>query len=266
LNADTDTGLECKRVFLSYSRTDWQSAKQIVDALKAAGLTVFWDEDIPKGANWQDKLQQELYQCDLLLVLVGSQGVSGWVKPEVGVGLNRSFDRSREDNFTLLGDTEAASLPPFLSLFNSATVRESDEQVDLKLIDDLRKGNLLQTQPIQNKVCPYPGLGHYTEELATYFFGRQQDLYELLAQYGDKPRHAGLLPALRNGWLETGDPQIELCVLDAMRPGEHPVSELAATLVRSGLVNAHAEDLRDRLMKPNASLRDVLSEIPSLGQ
>jgi len=86
-----------KRVFLSYSRLDLNAARPVVDALDAKGLEVFWDDRISGGAQWQNTLEQELYRCDLLLVLIGSQGVSGWVKPEVGVALNRYHDKERKD-------------------------------------------------------------------------------------------------------------------------------------------------------------------------
>ncbi len=80
-------------IFVSYARADRGKTAAFVQALKSTGLTVLWDADIPLGVQWQDVLQAKLNDCTAFLVLIGRQGVSGWIHPEVGVALSRHFTR-----------------------------------------------------------------------------------------------------------------------------------------------------------------------------
>lgn len=108
-------------IFVSYARADKGTAAAIVQALQGAGLTVWWDADIPLGPQWQDVLQTKLNNCTAFLVLIGQQGVSGWIHAEVGVALSRHFSRNATTPMpivpVLLGDTPDHLVPPFLSLF-----------------------------------------------------------------------------------------------------------------------------------------------------
>jgi TIR domain len=40
-------------IFISYAREDLRRAKQLAEALKAQGWSVFWDRTIPAGKSWQ---------------------------------------------------------------------------------------------------------------------------------------------------------------------------------------------------------------------
>ena len=59
-------------IFVSYARTDKGTAAAIVQALWGAGLTVWWDADIPLGSQWQAVLQSKLNECAAFLVLIGA--------------------------------------------------------------------------------------------------------------------------------------------------------------------------------------------------
>ena len=104
--------------FVSYARADAANAAALGQALKDSGLNVWWDAHIAPGPQWQDVLQQRLSECGVVVVLLGGQGVSGWVRAEVGVALARHFSRAETKPIdivpVLLAD---AAVPPFLSLF-----------------------------------------------------------------------------------------------------------------------------------------------------
>lgn len=55
-------------IFLSYSRADRESAFRIVQGLRALGVDVWWDEDMP-GVDWQYELEQRINEMAAVLVL-----------------------------------------------------------------------------------------------------------------------------------------------------------------------------------------------------
>lgn len=78
-------------VFLSYAREDAARAEQIARGLEAAGLDVFWDNEIPPGQTWADYIEQKLTQCKALIVLWSSHSVgSQWVREEARMGRDKS--------------------------------------------------------------------------------------------------------------------------------------------------------------------------------
>jgi WD40 repeat protein/DNA-binding SARP family transcriptional activator len=94
-------------------------------------------------------------------------------------------------------------------------------------------------------VCPYKGLASFDVSDADYFFGRERLVAELVARLvgstllgvvgpsgsgKSSVMRAGLLPALANGVLPGGDEWARVLI----RPGEHPMRELAEGLARVG--------------------------------
>lgn len=78
-------------VFLSYAREDAARAEQIARGLEEAGLSVFWDNEIPPGQTWADYIEQKLTQCKALIVLWSSHSVgSQWVREEARMGRDKS--------------------------------------------------------------------------------------------------------------------------------------------------------------------------------
>jgi len=55
-------------VFLSYKREDSAKVRKLVEALRAAGLDAWWDEDIPGGAQWEASIEQELAAAKAVIV------------------------------------------------------------------------------------------------------------------------------------------------------------------------------------------------------
>ncbi|MEZ5956650.1 MAG: toll/interleukin-1 receptor domain-containing protein [Hyphomonadaceae bacterium] len=92
-------------VFLSYAREDTARAEQVANGLAAAGLDVFWDNEIPPGTTWADYIEGKLNQCKALIVLWSEHSTkSQWVREEARMG---------RDKGVLIPVTIDASQPPF---------------------------------------------------------------------------------------------------------------------------------------------------------
>jgi hypothetical protein len=55
-------------VFLSYKREDLKAASRLLYALRAEGLEVWWDRDIPTGAPWEATIEKALAESAVVLV------------------------------------------------------------------------------------------------------------------------------------------------------------------------------------------------------
>ena len=58
-----------KFVFLSYSNKDSEIASKISAALASANISVWWDKDIPSGANWRNAINEKLDQATVVLTI-----------------------------------------------------------------------------------------------------------------------------------------------------------------------------------------------------
>jgi len=77
-------------IFLSYAREDRARAAQVAQGLEAAGLDVFWDNEIPPGQTWADYIEGKLTQCKALIVLWSQNSTSSqWVREEARMGRDK---------------------------------------------------------------------------------------------------------------------------------------------------------------------------------
>lgn len=77
-------------VFVSYAREDRARAEQVASGLAAAGLEVFWDNEIPPGQTWADYIESKLAQCKVLIVLWSETSTkSQWVREEARLGRDK---------------------------------------------------------------------------------------------------------------------------------------------------------------------------------
>lgn len=77
-------------VFLSYAREDRARAEQVARGLAAAGVEVFWDNEIPPGQTWADYIESKLTQCRALIVLWSEHSTkSQWVREEARLGRDK---------------------------------------------------------------------------------------------------------------------------------------------------------------------------------
>lgn len=93
-------------VFLSYKREDLKAASRLVEALRAQGLEIWWDRDIPAGAPWEATIEKALTQAAVVLVC--------WSKTAVASDNVRSEARwAREQGRLIQLFVEPCSSPLF---------------------------------------------------------------------------------------------------------------------------------------------------------
>ncbi len=282
-------------IFVSYAHADKGTTAAIVESLQGAGLTVWWDADIPLGPQWQDVLQAKLKDCAAFLVLIGQQGVSGWIQAEVGVALSRHFSRSARARLpivpVLLDDTPDDRVPPFLSLFQFHRLEDARDAAQIASLATALRTDLFREYrkpqlPPELGRCPFPGLAPFEREHQAFFFGRHTDLLAALDKFSQRQAdggrirwlriegnsgvgkssllRAGLIPALENGWLDLGATDVSLRVLGVMRPGRSPLFALAAVLARA--CKQPTERIEQRLRDTDFRLAHLFAECVPAGR
>jgi TolB-like protein/Tfp pilus assembly protein PilF len=85
-----------KAVFLSYAREDAASARRIAEALRAAGLEVWFDEnELRGGDSWDAKIRRQIRECALFLPVISTQTQArheGYFRREWKLAVERSGD------------------------------------------------------------------------------------------------------------------------------------------------------------------------------
>ncbi|WP_375391211.1 TIR domain-containing protein [uncultured Sphingomonas sp.] len=88
--SDTGGAARAATVFLSYARADQARATQLAAALRAAGLTVWWDALIEGGTAFAASIADALDTADAVLVLWSEASIaSDWVRDEAAQGRDR---------------------------------------------------------------------------------------------------------------------------------------------------------------------------------
>lgn len=282
-------------VFLSYAGIDRKTAIQVQRELTAAGLDVWMDVDrIHVADNWIEKLQEAISNSSAYVILIGPSGIKRWVSLELNVALNRNAESN--DKYPIcpimLSGVELDDLPPFLTMFQAVNLPPNPAPEDYERIanDISERINtnrpILLDQEVEQNECPFPGLMSYNEQTAKYYFGRQLETLDALALLGsihdgtyrpwlqiEGPSgvgksslvKAGLIPAIRRGWIEEKKEQAPRnWQIAVMRPGKDPIYNLAEALTRTledVSSNSRLSELRATLRgtEPDA-LRDYIRQ------
>lgn len=70
-------------IFISYARADRQAAERLAHALKGHGWSVWWDRNVPSGAEFSAEIERELRAAGAVIVCWSADGVkSSWVRDE----------------------------------------------------------------------------------------------------------------------------------------------------------------------------------------
>ncbi|HZF13464.1 MAG TPA: toll/interleukin-1 receptor domain-containing protein [Thermoanaerobaculia bacterium] len=73
-------------IFISYKREDSEVARALRQALRAEGLSVWWDEELRSGDRWADTIDTVLGAADAVVVLWSALSAqSDWVRYEAAV-------------------------------------------------------------------------------------------------------------------------------------------------------------------------------------
>jgi len=93
-----------KSIFLSYASQDAEPARRLCDALRAAGLEVWFDErELRSGDAWDASIRRQIRECTLFLPIISSHTDArseGYFRREWNLAVDRMLDMS--DNQTFL--------------------------------------------------------------------------------------------------------------------------------------------------------------------
>lgn len=109
-----------KAIFLSYASEDMQTARKVCDALRAAGLEVWFDRSALRGGDaWDTSIRRQIRECALFVPLISSNTDSrneGYFRLEWKLAVERSQLIADDQPFLLPlvidgTDGEAARVP-----------------------------------------------------------------------------------------------------------------------------------------------------------
>jgi hypothetical protein len=102
---DTDNPPSRPSVFLSYASEDRSAASAIRDALAAAGLDVWYDEnELGGGDAWDKKIRRQIRECDYFMAVVSAQTEArheGYFRREWRLAVERALDMADDHTFLL---------------------------------------------------------------------------------------------------------------------------------------------------------------------
>jgi hypothetical protein len=101
-------------VFISHAQADSADARRLATELRKAGRSVWLDQDILPGDDWENSITNSLEQSSNVVVLVSCNSLtSQWSSYEIGLALGHA-KRTPGVNIVpvLLGGVEVAALPP----------------------------------------------------------------------------------------------------------------------------------------------------------
>jgi WD40 repeat protein len=245
-------------IFLSHSSRDDAAASALRGWLEAEGhQAIFLDHDaadgIVGGTSWEERLYTELRRCRALIALVGEDWLnSPWCAAEAN-----HAQALRKPVLPLMlrpidGTLFAARAPPVLRRTQAIDWQRGKD--DPEACARLRRGLLaagLDPRELfvwHGNRAPYPGLAAFQRDDAAVYFGREQEITDLLAALREcrapgRPRlllvqgasgtgksslvRAGVLPRLER------DPD-NWIVVPTFRPLQAPLANLADAFAVAG--------------------------------
>ncbi len=287
------TGDESRSFFLSHAGSDCRAARLIAAEMEAAGLPT-WCDVSPKaldlGLPWRQQLEDRIEASSGMLVLVGNQEIAGWALVELDIALDRNTKAASYAIVpVLLPGVALGFLPPSLRRFQAFQLYDGWLQPRSDDLSALAERLLVCWTPTAATLTglgPFPGLEAFDEELAGFFFGREAEVRELVHLLGRTPAghrrwlqiegasgsgksslaRAGLVPAVRRGWLEDAPENWQVVVF---RPGKNPLRSLAQQLVNCAVAAGLELSLRateKRLADDGATLLYMARELVAEGQ
>jgi len=239
-------------LFLSHSGSDTDAARELKRRLlnspdaRAAGLRVWLDkDDLVAGLGWQTQLENAISkEATAFAVHVGASGIVNWVESEVRLGLSQAAAAPDYPFIPILAKecVGSAALPSFARQFQGVHDPLNDPEEFAKLLGAVLRRSSGETTIILDS--PFVGLKAMTELDADRFFGRDEEIDELvsmlqrnhlIAVVADSGAGksslalAGLLPHFRGGALaDTAgrEPDGRVWHVVTMRPRRDPIEGL----------------------------------------
>ncbi len=92
-----------RAVFLSYASQDAEAARRICEALRAAGLEVWFDQSELRGGDaWDRKIRHQIRDCTLFLPIISTHSqarLEGYFRREWKLAVERTYDMAEEKPF-----------------------------------------------------------------------------------------------------------------------------------------------------------------------
>jgi tetratricopeptide (TPR) repeat protein len=239
-------------LFLSHSGADTDVARELKRRLlespdaRAAGLRVWLDkDDLAAGLGWQAQLEKAINEeATAFAVHVGANGVINWVEGEVRLGLSRARAAPDYPFIPILAKqcSGSAALPSFAREYQGVYDPLNDPDEFVKLLRAVLRPSPGKKAAVLES--PFVGLKAMTEADTDRFFGRDEEIDELVALL---KQHrliaivadsgagksslalAGLVPHFRGGALSDTagrEPDGRLWHVVIMRPRRDPIEGL----------------------------------------
>src|SRR5215472_2597894 len=94
-----------KPVFLSYASQDAEPASRICDALRAAGVDVWFDQSALRGGDaWDVSIRRQIKECALFVPIISANTQAreeGYFRREWNLACNRMLDMADDRTFLL---------------------------------------------------------------------------------------------------------------------------------------------------------------------
>jgi TolB-like protein/Tfp pilus assembly protein PilF len=94
---------DSKAVFLSYASEDSEAAQRIADALRAAGIEVWFDKSELRGGDaWDRQIRQQIHECRLFIPIISAhseQRDEGYFRREWKLAVDRTHDMAEKRAF-----------------------------------------------------------------------------------------------------------------------------------------------------------------------
>jgi TolB-like protein len=92
-----------KAVFLSYASQDAEAARRIADALRAAGVEVWFDQEELRGGDaWDAKIRRQIHECAFFVPVISQHTqarAEGYFRREWRLGVERTHDMAEDVAF-----------------------------------------------------------------------------------------------------------------------------------------------------------------------
>jgi TolB-like protein len=92
-----------RAVFLSYASQDAEAAQRICEALRAAGVEVWFDQSELRGGDaWDQKIRQQIYNCGLFIAVISAHTEArdeGYFRREWKLAVDRTHDMAEDRAF-----------------------------------------------------------------------------------------------------------------------------------------------------------------------
>jgi WD40 repeat protein len=272
------------RWFLSYHSPDHELAEKLRSALERReqrAKVFFAPRDMEKGGVWPPQLAAEIERSTAFILLVAEHGFGSWQEFEYFEALAKNRKDPQAKRYpivlVLIEGQEAPGLP-FLRLFHSMTTADPTTELEAGSLVQALINPRAPARKAWRYTSPYRGLAAMTEKDSDYFFGRDQEVVQVLEVLAHSTRRmpvllgnsgvgksslaqAGVLGCLkREAWPERAGTQgiwpeplrhsRRWCFL-AMRPGKQPVKALVREIFDRWQFRAADAD---RFVKENAWL------------